>query len=154
MSEPYGYTIFCDDIRQEVGGKLSFMGAYNGDLHILTGEPFTLPKLAAGMTVVVPEGIQITEPIAFALLHEVDGETNELVRAVAEGYELPTSAPAGRIIRVSLNFQLSPFLVDREAILRARAYVNGQEVKIGALALHLGPPAGFDTDNPAAETAG
>lgn len=151
MSEPYGHTIFCDDIRQEVGGKLSFMGAYNGDLHIVTGEAFNLPKLAAGMTVVIPEGIEIKEPIAFALIHEVDGEPTVLVRALAEGYDLPVSAPAGRVIRVSLNFQLSPFLVDREAILKARAYVNGEEVKIGALALHLGPPEEAPNDNPAAE---
>jgi hypothetical protein len=25
----YGYSIFCDDIRSEAGGKLSFIGCYN-----------------------------------------------------------------------------------------------------------------------------
>jgi hypothetical protein len=25
----FGYSIFCDDIRNEIGGKLSFIGCYN-----------------------------------------------------------------------------------------------------------------------------
>lgn len=140
MLEPYGYTVFCDDIRQEVAGKLSFIGAYNGSLHILGGQAASLPKLAAAMTVVVPEGIEVTEPISFALIHEFDDQSNELLRATAEGYNLPISAPPGRVLRIGLNFQLSPFLVDREGVLKARAYVNGAEVKLGALTLHLGQP--------------
>jgi len=30
----YGYSIFCDDIRNEAGGKLSFIGCYNGVIFI------------------------------------------------------------------------------------------------------------------------
>lgn len=39
-------SIFCDDIRQELGGKLSYMGAYmGGDLIIPVPFPTILPRL-------------------------------------------------------------------------------------------------------------
>ena len=37
------FTTFCDDIRQEIGGKLSYMGVYSSDLYV-GGFPITLPK--------------------------------------------------------------------------------------------------------------
>jgi hypothetical protein len=44
MLVPYGMSIFCDDLRPEEGGKVSFMGVYRTDI-ILNGEfPSTLPK--------------------------------------------------------------------------------------------------------------
>src|SRR5262249_34042823 len=44
--EIYGYTIFCDDIRQEVGGKISFVGVYSDTIFIHGEFPVTLPKFA------------------------------------------------------------------------------------------------------------
>ncbi len=38
------FTLLCDDIRQEMGGKTSLMGLY--DHHIVVPQvPFTLPKV-------------------------------------------------------------------------------------------------------------
>lgn len=42
----YGYTIFCDDIRVEVGGKLTYVGAYQGTMAVQGTFPFVLPKFA------------------------------------------------------------------------------------------------------------
>ena len=42
---PYGYTIFCDDFRQEIGGKLSYMGIYRGKLILNKPLPASLLKL-------------------------------------------------------------------------------------------------------------
>jgi hypothetical protein len=43
--DQYGYSIFCDDIRNEPGGKLSFIGCYNGVIFISGQFPLVLPKL-------------------------------------------------------------------------------------------------------------
>jgi len=40
-----GHVIFCDDIRNEVGGKTTYVGCYKGGLHAESSLPFTLPKL-------------------------------------------------------------------------------------------------------------
>ena len=38
-------TIVCDDARQEMGGKISLMGVYSGDL-IVNKVPALLPTLS------------------------------------------------------------------------------------------------------------
>lgn len=40
------FTLFCDDVRQELGGKLSAMGIYQGFMGIFADEVL-LPKLVA-----------------------------------------------------------------------------------------------------------
>ncbi|HYE70110.1 MAG TPA: hypothetical protein VD932_01130 [Aquabacterium sp.] len=48
MSEPDSrpvYCLFCDDIRTELGGKLSFMGLYGAELILNIPFPAILPKL-------------------------------------------------------------------------------------------------------------
>lgn len=46
MTDRYLHAIWCDDIRQEVGNKPSFMGAYVGGITV-PNLPFFLPKLCA-----------------------------------------------------------------------------------------------------------
>jgi hypothetical protein len=46
-------TLFCDDIRQEIGGKLSFIGVYSAGLFV-TRFPALLPKLCLAVKVVTP----------------------------------------------------------------------------------------------------
>ena len=46
-------TTFCDDIRQEIGGKLSYMGVYSSDLYV-GGFPITLPKFCVAIRVMTP----------------------------------------------------------------------------------------------------
>ena len=45
MNERYVHAIWCDDIRQEVGNKPSFMGVYTGGILVQT-LPIVLPRLA------------------------------------------------------------------------------------------------------------
>jgi hypothetical protein len=45
MSNPrVAHCVFCDDIRQEVGNKISMMGMYLGELIIQGTAPIALPK--------------------------------------------------------------------------------------------------------------
>lgn len=142
MSSIYGYTIYCDDIRQEVGGKFSFMGVYNGSLHVLSGKPAVLSKLSAAMTVVIPEGIGVDGPIDFALTKFENGENQEIARGTADGDIFPLKpADEGKVNRVGMNFQLAPFPINSECSLRARCYVNGEEIKLGGLTISMSPPA-------------
>ncbi len=44
MNDRFVHTLWCDDIRQEVGNKTSFMGVYTGGL-VLPSLPALLPRL-------------------------------------------------------------------------------------------------------------
>jgi hypothetical protein len=53
--QPYGVTIFCDDIRHEVGGKATYVGCYPDLWHVAASHfPITLPQLCLAVTYVVP----------------------------------------------------------------------------------------------------
>lgn len=43
------YAIICDDIRQEVGHKLSYIGIYGLDITV-PGLPFTFPQICAAIS--------------------------------------------------------------------------------------------------------
>jgi hypothetical protein len=45
----FGYTVFCDDIRIELGGKVTFVGAYTAQMFVHGTFPATLPKFALGV---------------------------------------------------------------------------------------------------------
>jgi hypothetical protein len=42
------YSIVCDDIREEIGNKLSFMGVYGSDIFV-PAFPFTFPLLCTAI---------------------------------------------------------------------------------------------------------
>src|SRR6266566_1063417 len=71
--EAFGSTIFCDDIRVEVGGKLTFVGCYTGTMFIHTGFPVVLPKFCLGITYAQERG-KVIKPIKFAVLLPNDPE--------------------------------------------------------------------------------
>jgi len=138
MSEPYGYTIFCDDIREEVGSKLSFMGTYNGSMSVQSATPVALPKLALAMTLVLPGGMDVKK-VEFAVKRETDGQEEEEIFRANLQEDVPTVA-ADRIMRVGMNFQMTPFLVNGSFLLKARAYVDGAEIKLGTMQVELVSP--------------
>ncbi len=73
MSIKYKYVLFCEDIRQEMGGKVSLMGVLGSKL--LTPQfPFGFPKLCLfiewedlvgkaeiAVNILAPEGVEIPE---------------------------------------------------------------------------------------------
>ena len=54
----YVHATYCDDIRQEVGGKLTLVGVYNGSL-LVPSFPVVLPKLCLALQVVTA----VSEPL-------------------------------------------------------------------------------------------
>jgi len=77
-------TLFCDDIRHEMGGKLSFIGAYSGEL-LVPAFPARLPKLCLFVRMVTP----VEEPFRSLDLRVLkDAET---VRGIAFNKEQLTA---------------------------------------------------------------
>jgi hypothetical protein len=60
--EPYGSTVFCDDIREELHGKLSIIGVYRSGMIFWSPLPALLPKLGIFVTGVFPIGYNVSNP--------------------------------------------------------------------------------------------
>ncbi|MEW5891003.1 MAG: hypothetical protein AB1768_18635 [Pseudomonadota bacterium] len=125
-------TVFCDDIRHEIGGKLSYIGVYSGGLFVPTF-PITLPKLCLAMSVVTPADkpfrrlsvrvLKGEEQLAEGILDEA-----QLANVIDATDDVPESERKDRMQVLQTIFMFSPFQLDGPCVLRVRA-----ETEEGAL---------------------
>jgi hypothetical protein len=100
----HAFTMICDDIRQEMGGKTSLMGLY--DNHIVVPEiPFTLPKVCFYTRILNIRGLY---KFGFAITSP-DGETKKIIDD--SPVEIPATASEG-----TFNVIASPFDVATEGV--------------------------------------
>jgi hypothetical protein len=98
------FTLLCDDIRQEMGGKTSLMGLY--DHHIVVPQvPFVLPKVCFYTRFSRMDG---TFKFGFSIVSP-GGERKDIIRD--SNVEIPDGAKEG-----TFNVIASPFEVGAEGV--------------------------------------
>ena len=98
------FTLLCDDIRQEMGGKTSLMGMY--DHHIVVPQvPFVLPKVCFYTRFSRMDG---TFKFSFSIIAP-GGERKDIIRD--SDVEIPDGAKEG-----TFNVIASPFEVTGEGV--------------------------------------
>jgi hypothetical protein len=143
---PYGSTIFCDDIREEVGGKRSLMGIYGGDMVIGEGPPATIPSLVAQITWLCSKDM-FPEKLEFRIYRDSEEDREILFSAEIEPRNLPVPPDPvpDKHDPESPNFAIFMFMARFNNLeftgpcrLRVRALVDGIEHRIGALNVRFG----------------
>ena len=120
-------AIFCDDIRQEVGGKLSFMGCYQGEL-IVPMAPVALPKLCVFATIWTPK----ERPFKSLMLRIVQDDDKELARleiseeSFEEAGQIFDETATRKMVSTAIAF--SPFAIDKPNSLRLVATTEEGEI--------------------------
>ena len=98
------FTLLCDDIRQEMGGKTSLMGLY--DHHIVVPQvPFVLPKVCFYTRFSRMDG---TFKFSFSIVSP-GGERKDIIRD--SDVQIPEGAKEG-----TFNVIASPFEVGGEGV--------------------------------------
>jgi hypothetical protein len=138
----YGYCIFCDDIRNEVGEKLSFIGCYNGSMFVPSKFPLTPSKFCAHVTLLTPS----TQPYESIVLRCYGpGENRPLIEEqletprvdkqeeIAEEVKRVEAAPVSIVAAASLVF--SPLKIRQPGLISVRAVIDGKpgEINVGSL---------------------
>jgi len=116
-------TIFCDDVRHELGGKLSYMGVYNGVLFV-PAFPVTLPKLCLVINVLTPAEKPFAKLVLRVLTNEevlIEEDFDETQYTVRENED--------RLLIFPSIFVFSPCQLDGPCILRVRAETEEGELK-------------------------
>lgn len=158
ITAPYLHTLWCDDIRMEIGNKPSFMGAFTGGM-LIPSLPTTLHKLGVHSSIAIPPDQQIK-----TLSLEVVRDDGEVVAAMSPGPEVPLTGPekvredsTRRGMTVTLVIAPLP-IPEGCRWLMVRAMVNGQplegnklriEVDSDQFTLLMGAPATQPGDEPA-----
>lgn len=145
-TEAFGTTIFCDDIRHEINGKLTLVGCYSGDLSFNGPPPGMLPTFAALVSFRIPysvtfeslklkitkeEGDEVTEMMVVDI-----GSDDESLKNAINASEKEKSE--GRVISIIVPFQWSPVPVSQPGFIRVRAYLDGdREVRLGSIKINF-----------------
>ncbi|MDN4052523.1 hypothetical protein QPK32_05510 [Massilia sp. YIM B02763] len=141
LNSPYIHAIFCDDVRTEIGGKLSLMGIYQGSLQISAAAfPVVIPKICAVVEARTPatsplEKLHIKVLLDETILAEEDFSSDQLASLKSD--DTSQYATAGII------FSIQPFVVSKSGILRVRAETADGEIGVGGIKVNLS-----STENP------
>ena len=131
-------VIYFDDIRDEVGNKLSYMGVYSGELNVPTA-PVVLPKLCIAVKVIT----DFNDPLRELEVRIVKGDDEvELLTTGPIPMLEDTSCFDGNPARlgVRLTFMLAPFQIDEDSILRVKAKTEREELQAMALRIRVATP--------------
>ena len=126
-------TLFCDDIRQEVAGKMSFIGVYSGSLFVHQF-PAVLPKLCLAVKVLAPAGDPITEMKLQVLkdeevLQEIALDEQQLTAASESTDEDADSSSQLRVQMAQFMLAFSPIQFEAPCTLKVRVQADGEELR-------------------------
>ena len=138
-ADRFVHAIFCDDIRQEMGNKVSFMGCYQGELFV-PFVPLMLPKLCVQVTVTTT----VEQPLK-ALTVRLNQGTNQLAVIEISGDELARAIPPATEdttrLAASVGVMLAPFTITEPGELRVVVITEEGEMLGPRLRLKVMPQA-------------
>ena len=108
-ADRFVHAVFCDDIRREVGDKMSLMGCYQGELFV-PFLPIALAKLCIFVTISTP----VKRPLKALTIRVDQGETPLATIEVVNEDLIRTVPPSGEdVTRILANagVVLSPFAI-------------------------------------------
>jgi len=152
---PFGYTIFCDDIRHELDGKTTLVGIYATDMIFRIPLPAILPKLGFVIKYFERPG-ESSDPVKIQIFLPGDEQDKPTIEAELPYEEMrarpPPSDPEAKDPRigVSLNLGMAPFKVAKEGRIKVQAIRGSEVIRLGSLRVKVAPK---DQSEPAPSAA-
>lgn len=126
-------SIFCDDIREEINGKISYIGVYSGTL-LVREFPVTLPKLCVSLNLVTPAD----KPLKTCTIHvykddevlqEITFDEEELRNASEsiENFANKSKFPTVQVFKYFIIF--SPIQFTGPCLLRIQIQTEDEELR-------------------------
>lgn len=133
---------YCDDVREEIGGKLSYMGVYGADM-VVGGFPVTLPKFCVALRVVTPADqpfravkfqlFRDTDMLAEANMDESQLEASQVLNGV------PESDRKDMFLAVQGMLVFAPLSLEAPCVFRIRVITESEELRGPGLRVLLAP---------------
>ena len=132
----YLEVIYCDDIREEVGNKFSYMGVYSGELTVPIA-PLLLSKLCVVAKVITDIDNPFESLEVRIVMVKGDDETEILSTGpIPFPADLPRQHDDSARLMAQMTFMLSPFQIDEETTIRVKAVTESEELS-GTTALRI-----------------
>ncbi len=118
---------FCDDIRQEIGNKLSYVGCYQGELFVPM-TPIALPKLCVFASVWTPK----EKPFKSLTIRVVQDDETELARieipedGIKEASQITDETSTRKAFSTAIVF--APFAIEKPTMLKLVATTEDGDI--------------------------
>jgi hypothetical protein len=130
---PSGFTVFCDDLRQEINSKITFVGTY-GDTMLVNGLlPAILPTFA--MMIVYREEPESLEPVEIKIFmpgHDYDSPA-QTFQIDPQADLIPPDTGEFLMREARFYWRVPGLVIEQEGQIRVRAFRGDQEIRLGAL---------------------
>ena len=145
---PFGSTIFCDDIRHELGGKVSYIGIYAGEINSHRPLPITLSKFGFAIRYSERTG-ESTEEVSVGIYFPGDPEGEPSTKLKLPIQEMRSKTPDPELMKISQDplmtmishIVLEGLVLKEEGRIKVRAYRGDLEIRMGTLLVqHIPPP--------------
>lgn len=142
-SLPNGYTIFCDDIRSEIGDKYSLMGIYSGALNV-SSMPVTLPRFSFAITLWEP--MDDVKDTNYKISFKPDGGVEVVLvshdqpskEVITDGSPEEDHADDDiELAESNIFLTLTAIRLKSPGRFKVRAYRDNKEVRLGTLRVNL-----------------
>lgn len=130
------HAIFCDDIRLEMNGKLSLIGAYTDGMYV-EQFPANVMKVCAMVTAVTPVEHLFKE---FTITTSFNGVVLGEMSVTEEQMAAHPQPPDAKLQTVQAQLIFSPLNLDKEGELRVVFNSEGQDFLCVPLRVSLPPP--------------
>ncbi|TKA90374.1 DUF6941 family protein [Halopseudomonas bauzanensis] len=137
----HAHVLYCDDIRHELGGKITFVGAYGASL-LVNEFPVTMPKLCARLDLVTPasrlfEHIEIQILLNEKKIGDLKLASDELNKSQPEHHISSVRDDQSELAQtLHFDFVFSPIQLDAPG--RLRIIVNTESEELQVLSLSIG----------------
>lgn len=138
-ADRFVHAIFCDDMRQEIGNKVSFMGCYQAEL-LVPFVPLMLPKLCVQVTISTTK----ERPIKSLTVRIDQGEHQlAVIEVPADDFarSMPSVPQDAKRWSASIGVMLAPFNIMEPGELRVVVITEEGEMQGPRLRLKVVPPA-------------
>jgi hypothetical protein len=147
--EPSGFAVFCDDIRQEVGGKVSLIGCYGAEMLVEDAFPTDIAKLGVFVRLFIPsDAIPKEIKVEVFLPQDSDEPSGQIVSDIPPLQATLLADPAltkdpskKKKLGLSWNFHMGPLELEKAGLIRVQALLDGTRVRLGTLRISKLPEA-------------
>ncbi|AIT79115.1 DUF6941 family protein [Novosphingobium pentaromativorans] len=137
---PGGYAIFCDDIRDEINGKTTLVGTYNGEMFLQASLPATIPQLCCFATIII-DPHALPKQVSFEIQKHLSSDKVETIVQIGvppieempEPEYRPGFGDEKKIFGMKFSVRMPLLSIDRDMTLRAVAIVDENQHRIGSL---------------------
>ena len=137
----FGHAIFCDDIRMEVDGKITYVGVYaTNTMLIRAAFPASLPKFCIGMF--FNQKAELFKPkLGIRIFLPQDTDDAASIQAEFAGQLLGEPLPR---VQIMANATFGPFTIEKPGEIRVRILRESVLHRIGTLRVLPHPEASAD----------